>query len=204
MTASETKNNPLPLAYRVIIRLIESEATVLDLGCGNGELLVQLIKRKNVRAQGIEIDDQLIFDCVARGLSVFHSDIDSGLADYPKDSFDYVILLNSIQELMKPNQAVLDALRVGRKVIVGFPNFAFWKSRLQQLFTGRTPVTPSLPYKWYETPNLHFLSILDFLEYCTLKGINVERGLYIRNDKLVRFRPNLMAQQAIFLLSMDW
>ncbi|GAB4310842.1 MAG: methionine biosynthesis protein MetW [Candidatus Sumerlaeia bacterium] len=193
-------HNDVSLAHRVILGLVTPGSTVLDLGCGDGELLEKLVSRRQCRVQGIEIDEEMIYRCVERGLSVFHSDIDSGLADYADKSFDYVILLNSLQELRNPDAALQDALRVGRRVIVGFPNFAFWRARFQLFFTGKTPVTPALPFRWYETPNLHFLSILDFLEYCAMKRVRIERAVYLRNGRLVRFAPNLLAQHAIFML----
>lgn len=193
-------SDSLALTHRVITRLIKPGSSVLDLGCGDGALLAELRGQKKIRGVGIEIDEDMIYKCVERGLSVFHSDIDSGLADYSDKSFDFVILLNSIQELIKPDMAIEDALRVGRQIIVGFPNFAFWKSRLQLLITGKTPVTPALPYKWYETPNLHFLSIEDFVEYCSRKKIRIRREFFIRNGRLVRRFPNLLAQHALFVL----
>jgi len=191
----------LQLDHKVILDLINPQSSVLDLGCGSGDLLYLLIKEKKVRAQGIEIDDQAIYKCVAKGLNVFHGDVDSGLAEFNDKSFDYVILNQSMQQILHVDKVLADALRVGKKVIVGFPNFAYYKSRLQMFFRGRAPVTEALPYQWYETPNLHFLSILDFKKYCRAKGINVERRICIGENHKIPFLRNLFAQVGIFLIS---
>ncbi|MDD5282355.1 MAG: methionine biosynthesis protein MetW [Candidatus Omnitrophica bacterium] len=191
----------IQLDHGVILDLIKPHSTVLDLGCGNGDLLYLLIKEKNARVQGIEIDEQAIYKCVAKGLNVFHGDVDSGLAEFSDKSFDYVVLNQSLQQILHVDKVLIDALRVGKKVIVGFPNFAHYKSRLQMFFQGRTPVTGALPYQWYETPNLHFLSISDFKRYCRIKGINIERGVCIGVTRKTPFLPNLFAETGIFLIS---
>ena len=167
-------SNVLPLSYKAILKWIHEGSSVLDLGCGDGELLALLVHEKGVKAQGIEIDEQAIYQCVAKGLSVFHEDIDHGLSGYEDKTFDYVILNQSLQQVKKPDAVVKEALRVGRKVIIGFPNFAHYQARLQIFFKGKTPVTPSLPYEWHDTPNLHFLSISDFIEYCHRRNIEIE------------------------------
>ena len=192
---------PERIDHRIILDLIKPGSSVLDLGCGSGELLFMLIRRKAVRGQGIEIDEQAIYRCVAKGLNVIHGDLDSGLNDYLEKSFDYVILNQTIQQVRHLRPVMEDSLRVGRKVIVGFPNFAYYKSRLQLFFRGRTPVTPSLPFPWYETPNLHFLSISDFIRYCAETAITIERGDFYNERNRVSIRPNLMAQSGIFLIS---
>ena len=189
------------LDHSVILDLIEPQSTVLDLGCGNGDLLYLLIKEKKARVQGIEIDDQAIYKCVAKGLNVFHGDVDSGLAEFNDKSFDYVVLNQSMQQILHVDKVLVDALRVGKKVIVGFPNFAHYKSRLQMFFQGKAPVTEALPYQWYETPNLHFLSVLDFKKYCRSKEINIERSVCIGENYKILFLANLFAQVGIFLIS---
>ncbi|MDP3041536.1 MAG: methionine biosynthesis protein MetW [Candidatus Omnitrophota bacterium] len=191
----------IQLDHRVISDLIESKSTVLDLGCGPGDLLYLLIKEKKIHGQGIEIDDQAIYKCVAKGLNVFHGDIDSGLAEFSDKSFDYVVLNQSMQQILHVDKVLTDALRVGKKVIAGFPNFAYYKSRLQMFFQGKAPVTEALPYQWYETPNLHFLSILDFKKYCRAKKINIQRRVCIGQNHKVLFLRNLFAQVGIFLIS---
>jgi len=187
--------------HLAILDLIEPRSSVLDLGCGTGELLYLLIKEKQVRAQGIEIDEQAIYKCVTRGLNVFHGDIDSGLSEYKDKSFDYVILNQSLQQVRHVEPVLADALRVGKKVIVGFPNFAYYRARLQMFFQGKAPVAGALPYQWYETPNLHFLSISDFINYCRAKGITIEKSRYAGKRKVVSLLPNLFAHAGIFLIS---
>jgi methionine biosynthesis protein MetW len=189
------------LDHRIIAELIAPGSSVLDLGCGTGELLYMLIKDIGAHGQGIEIDEQAIYTCVARGLNVLHGDIDVGLSEYPDRSFDYVILNQSLQQVRHVEPVLDDSLRVGKKVIVGFPNFVHYRARLQFFFKGRAPVTPSLPYQWYESPNLHFLSISDFFVFCRDKGITIERCEYIGDrGRLSRF-PNIFAQIGIFVIS---
>lgn len=194
-------NEAVRLDHQIILDMIARNSSVLDLGCGTGELLYMLIREKSVRGQGIEIDEQAIYRCVAKGLNVIHGDLDSGLTDYLHQSFDYVILNQTLQQMRHLKPVLDDSLRVGRKVIVGFPNFAYYKARIQLSIKGRAPVTQSLPFTWYETPNLHFLSISDFLHYCTDSGIAVERRAFLNEGGRVSIWPNLMAQSGIFLIS---
>jgi methionine biosynthesis protein MetW len=188
------------LEHKVISGWISSGASVLDLGCGDGELLELLIREKQVRAQGIELSDQAIQKCVAGGLSVFQEDIDTGLSEYGDKSFDYVILNQTFQQVKKPDFVLKEALRVGNKTIVGFPNFVNASARFQIFFKGRVPVTKSLPYEWYDTPNLHFLGILDFKEYCRKRGIKVKDSAFIRKNRRVKLFANLFAELGLFLL----
>jgi methionine biosynthesis protein MetW len=194
------QSNP-SLDHKAILGWIREGASVLDLGCGDGELLALLVRERHVKAQGIEIDEQAIYQCVAKGLSVFHEDIDHGLSDYADQSFDYVILNQSFQQVKKPDIVLREALRVGREVIVGFPNFAHYQARLQIFFRGRTPVTPSLPYEWHDTPNLHFLSISDFIGYCHERNIKIERAAFAGKKRRIRIRSNLFGLTGIFLIS---
>jgi methionine biosynthesis protein MetW len=196
-----TASNGISLDHKIITDIIGQSSTVLDLGCGDGELLAILVREKNVKAQGIEIDDKAIFDCVARGLSVFHDDIDSGLSDYEDKSFDFVILNQSFQQVKKPDAVLKEALRVGKKVIIGIPNFAHFNARFQIFFRGRTPVTGALPYEWHDTPNLHFLSILDFMNYCKKRNMTIEEAYFIGSKRKVKLFPNLFAQTGIFVIS---
>jgi methionine biosynthesis protein MetW len=189
------------IEHNVISRWINSGASVLDLGCGDGELLSLLIRNKQVHAQGVELSEQAIQSCVAAGLSVFQQDIDTGLTEYADKSVDYVILNQTLQQVRKPDLAIKEALRVGRKVIVGFPNFCYITDRFQIFFRGKVPVTPSLPYEWYDTPNLHFLSITDFKEYCRKNRIKVEDAVFISKNRTVSFLPNLFGEVGLFLLS---
>ncbi|MFA4906242.1 MAG: methionine biosynthesis protein MetW [Candidatus Margulisiibacteriota bacterium] len=187
--------------YNVISKMIERGATVLDLGCGPGDLLALLKEQKGVKGQGIEIDQQAIYDCVGKGLSVFHGDIDTGLPEFSDRAFDYVILSQSMQQVKKPDIVLTEALRVGKKVIVSFPNFAHLSARLQLGMFGRVPVNPSLPFEWYNTPNTHFLSFHDFSAYCRKRGIKIEKQVFLNDRGRIRFLPNLLGMVGIFLIS---
>ncbi len=186
--------------HQYILQMIEPDSHVLDLGCGNGELLSLLMKQKNCRATGIEIDEKAIYRCVERGVTVSHGDIDSGLQDYSDARFDYVILNESLQEILNPEKVIIEALRVGKKVIVGIPNFCNVMARLQIFFLGKVPVTKGLPYTWYNTPNLRFLSIKDFREFCHQRHITIDRERAIGATSEVFFWRNLFANVAIFLI----
>jgi methionine biosynthesis protein MetW len=191
----------LRLDYQVVLRWVGPGSSVLDLGCGDGELLDLLVRERRARAQGIEINEQAIYHCVARGLSVFHEDIDNGLTGYGERSFDFVILNQSLQQVKKLDVVLQEALRVGRQVIVGFPNFAHYRARSQMFFLGKTPVTPALPFQWHDTPNLHFLSILDFVSYCRERKISIDKTAWIGKARRVTVLPNLFAMTGIFLVS---
>ena len=188
------------LDHKIICDIVEPGSKVLDLGCGGGELLHMLTQAKNIKGQGIEISDEAIYKCVEKGLSVFHGDIDSGLADYPAKSFDYVILNQTMQQCRKAVFVIKESLRVGRWVVIGFPNFAFIAARLRMFFAGKTPVTESLPYNWYDTPNLHFLSISDFTDFCAKEDLLVFGKYFYSNSHPVNFWPNLLATNAIFVI----
>lgn len=187
--------------HQLIAGLIAPHARVLDLGCGSGDLLKYLVDTKQVLAQGIELDQEAIHQCVAKGLSVFHSDIDSGLQGYPDSAFDYVILNQSLQQVKNIDFVVAECLRVGKHVIVGFPNFASIASRGTLFFSGRVPITESLPYEWHNTPNLRFLSIKDFEHYCTARHMLVIDRRYIGAPLLAEALPNLFAESAIYLIA---
>ena len=196
-------SNLLPLSYKAILSWTREGSSILDLGCGDGELLALLVHEKGVKAQGIEINEQAIYQCVAKGLSVFHEDIDHGLSGYGDKTFDYVILNQSLQQVKKPDVVLREVLRVGREVIIGFPNFAHYQARLQIFFKGKTPVTLSLPYEWHDTPNLHFLSISDFIEYCHQRSIKIEKAAFIGKNREVKIFPNLFALTGIFLIAIE-
>jgi len=186
--------------HRIILDWITKGALVLDLGCGDGELLALLISEKQVLAQGIELSNTAIHKCVAQGLSVFQQDIDTGLSEYADHSFDFIILNQTLQQVKKPDFALKEALRVGKKVIVSFPNFVHVSARFQ-ILRGRVPVTRALPYEWYDTPNLHFLGIDDFKDYCKKRNIRIEKSAYIRKNSEVKVLPNLFAEIGLFVCS---
>lgn len=186
--------------HEKILQMIEENTTVLDLGCGEGDLLELLTSKKGIKGQGVEIDENAIYSCVAKGLDVFQEDLDNGLVDYEDNSFDYVIINQTLQEVIEPHKVLKEAMRVGRRVIVGFPNFAHWRARFQLFFRGRAPVTPALPFQWYNTPNLHFLSIADFVDYCKEQKIKIINSDYLPDNLITKLRPNLFAETAIFMI----
>ena len=196
----EIINNGIRPDHQVIFDMIEPGSRVLDLGCGTGDLLQLVARDKDARVQGIELDEHAIYECVRKGLSVCQSDIESGLAEYPDGSFDYVILNQSLQEIRKVFFLLREALRVGNRVIVGFPNFAYINARVCLGLGGKAPMTPSLPYRWYDTPNVRFLSISDFRSFCAEKGFAVRKACFLNGERRITFWPNLRALGAIFLL----
>jgi methionine biosynthesis protein MetW len=181
MTSEEIR-----LDHSIIYSIIGPETRVLDLGCGEGDLLYPLVRDKQVLAQGIELDDKAIQECVKKGLSVFHDDIEHSLREYPVKNVDFVIH---------------EALRIGSRVIVGFPNFAFIRSRFMLFIRGKAPITKSLPYLWFDTPNVRFLSIDDFRDFCAEKNIRIIEAHYLGERRIVHFWPNLLALNAIFVLA---
>ena len=187
--------------HQIISEIIHEGAHVLDLGCGEGDLLAHLRQTKKAQVQGIELDENQMHACVEKGLTVLQGDIESGLVDYPDHSFDYVILNQIMQEIKKADFVVQEALRVGNKVIIGFPNFAHITARMTLFFKGRTPINEALPYYWFETPNVRFLTIDDFKDYCVKKNITIEQEYYLGATGRITFLPNLLAQNAIFVLT---
>lgn len=186
--------------FYVIGEIIERGSRVLDLGCGEGELLAWLVENKGVLARGVEISSADVRRAIARGVSVYQGDINEGLADYPDKAFDYVILSQTLQETRSPVGVLQEMLRVGRRAIVSFPNFGHWSVRAAMLFTGQAPKTELFPYNWYDSPNIHFLSINDFEYLCREKGFPIERRYFLSGQHRMTLFPNLLAQTAVFLL----
>jgi len=191
--------------YELIESLIEPGSNVLDIGCGDGELLARLWRDKNIRAEGIELQEDLVVHCVRRGLSVIQYDVERGLAGYADKSFDYVILSQTVQTLKNPQKVLEELLRVGRRVIVSFPNFAYWRSRAQLFFKGTAPVTRQLPFRWHNSPNIHFSSLKDFDNFCRELNVRIERRIPLVKSSLapVTFAANFFAEQAIYVTSRE-
>ena len=188
-------------SYDEIAGLVEEGSTVLDLGCGGGELLHQLITIRGVHGRGVEIDEAKIRECLAKGISVFQGNLDEGLKEYSTGSYDYVILNETLQALHEPVMLLREMVRVGKQAIVNFPNFGYLINRLQLLALGRMPVNRDLPYQWYDTPNIHFCTRYDFVRLCRDLGIPVLRTIDVRHGRKIRScAANLFATECCFLL----
>jgi methionine biosynthesis protein MetW len=191
---------------QVVASWIEPGAKVLDLGCGSGALLEHLTREKGVRATGIEQSEDKVAECLSKGLSVLHGDVNEEILDYADDAFDYVILSQTLQQVFDPARLISQMLRAGGKGIVSFPNFAHYAIRLQLMLFGRAPISKELPYGWHDTPNIRVIPIKDFRRFCREQGFHIQSEVAIRTPhheergKVVRIMPNLRAIYGIFLL----
>jgi homoserine O-acetyltransferase len=191
--------------YELIGSLIEPHSTVLDVGCGDGELLARLTADRSITGRGIEFDQDLVLSCVGRGLAIIQRDIERELSGCADGSFDYVILSQTVQTIKDPERVFRELLRVGRRVIVSFPNFAYWRCRAHLSLLGRSPVTRHLPFRWHNSPNIHFLSLKDFDEFCDRLGVRIEKRIPLARTRPdpVRILPNLFAEQAVYVTSKE-
>ena len=192
--------------FKVISELVDEKSRVLDVGCGDGILMEYLSKNKVVDVRGLEISKEKVKKCLSNGLAVVEGDAEYDLKQFPDLSFDYVILSQTLQAFMSPENVIKDLLRVGKKVIVTIPNFGHWKVRLDLLFKGEMPITKNLPYEWYNTPNLHMCTIQDFYNFCHNKGINIFKTISLNGQKTSKITSsnlkfkNLISELGIFLL----
>ncbi len=186
--------------YAIIEELIEPNTKVLDLGCGEGELLEWLAEHKHVDARGVEISPAKVQRAIARGVSVYQGDIEEALSDLPAGAFDFVILSQTLQETRQPLKILLEMLRVGRRAVIAFPNFGHWKVRVSHLFTGGAPKTKLFPHDWYDSPNIHFLTVHDFEKLAAAQSWKVERRMFLSGQRKINATPNLFAEVAVFLV----
>jgi len=182
----------------LIADLVPPGSRVLDLGCGNGELLALLRDRRECSGYGVEIADENVLACVKNGVNVIQSDLERGLQGFDAGSFDYVILSQTLQAMRRTEAIVLEMLRVGRQGIVTFPNFGHWQSRWQVAFGGQMPVSSALPYQWYDTPNVHLCTIRDFEQFCAAHAIRVLERIVLHDGRSVAWLPNLLGSLAVF------
>ena len=193
--------------WNLIESLINKKSRILDVGCGEGDLIKQLRENLKANVYGIEKSQDMVIKGIARGLNITHGDAEKDLFQYANQSFEYVILSQTLQAMMDPKKILIELLRIGSKAIVSFPNFGHWKIRLQLLLWGRMPITEGLPYSWYDTPNIHFFTLKDFENLCREMNIVIEKSIgltnkgkqfYINNSILP---ANMITHEAIFLLS---
>ena len=203
----DIKKNKLRVDRDLIAKMVEPGSRALDVGCGDGALLDYLNHEKGVDGRGIELSSDGVNACVASGLSVIQGDADQDLDDYPNQAFDYAILGQTLQATRQPHNVLKNLVRIGKRAIVSFPNFGYWRVRASLMFFGKMPQTKTLSYNWYDTPNIHFCTITDFINLCDSLGIMIEQGFALDRVGLTRkigasgmLYANLRGEQAIFLL----
>ncbi len=199
---SEQQSGRPHIDYDEIVKLVPHGSSVLDLGCGDGELLHRLIASKQVRGRGVDIEESMIIESISKGISVFQGDLDEGLRDYATGSYEYVILNQTLQATHRPLLVLEEMLRVGKRAIVSFPNFGYFRVRLQFLFSGRMPVTRDLPFMWYDTPNIHLCTRKDFVDYCAGRGVTILKEIAISKRATIGpLLANWRATEVLFVLT---
>lgn len=206
MNENYGKTQGLRLNYSIITDIIDEGAKVLDLGCGDGTLLAKLIEEKKVKGIGIEINQNDVISSLEKGLSIIQGDIDEGLKGFSDREYDWAVLNQTLQSTEKPDYVVDEMLRVSKKAVVSFPNFAYWKVRFYLFFTGHMPKSKILPFEWYDTPNIHLLTVKDFYEFCAKRNIKILKSVYmtranVKKNFLIRFLSNFFAEEVIFVIS---
>ena len=200
------RNLKMKIEDDVLAGLIDINSRVLDVGCGDGSLLLHLKKNKRINGRGIEIDQVKVQESVAKGLAVIEGDAEKDLINYPNNSFDFAILNQSLQQFYDPRKVINELLRIAKNAIVTIPNFGFWKVRLSLLLKGNMPVTKTLPYNWYNTPNLHMCTIKDFYNLCNLDNIKIIKSIAVSTNKISNIQKsnleikNLISEIGIFLI----
>ena len=194
------------LNYKIVCSLISNNSRVLDLGCGDGRLLKILKNEKNIKGLGVEINQDSVLEALQKGLNIVQGDLDKGLEEFQDKSFDFAILNQTLQSTKNPEFVIYEMLRVAKKCIVSFPNFAYWKVRFYLFFKGKMPKSKVLPYEWYDTPNVHLLTISDFFEFCKKRNISIEKSVYLTKRKsrsgfLIRNIANFFSEEAIFIIT---
>lgn len=206
MSENYGKSQGLRLNYSIITDIVDKGAKVLDLGCGDGTLLAQLVEEKEVNGIGIEINQDAVISSIEKGLSVIQGDIDEGLKGFQDKEYDWVILNQTLQSTEKPDYVVDEMLRVGKKAVVSFPNFAYWKVRFYLFFTGHMPKSKILPFEWYDTPNIHLLTINDFYKFCKKRDIKILKSVFmtranVKKNFLMKLLSNFFTEEVIFVIS---
>ena len=192
--------------FKVIADLLPKNVRVLDVGCGDGSLMDVLIKEKNIEARGLELIEENVKKCIYKGLSVIEGNAETELHQFPDQSFDYVILSQTLQAFYKPEEVLKNLLRIGKSVIVSIPNFGYWKVRVKLLFFGEMPITKTLPNTWYNTPNLHMCTIKDLFKFCDEKDIVIKKVIGVNEDSTSLIKKgnleikNLLSKLGIFLI----
>ncbi len=189
--------------YDRVIDWVPAGSRVLDLGSGDGSFLERLVKAKDVRGEGVEKDAELVARSIERGMIVHQGDILEGLDQYGSQTFDYILMLGTFQELMAPDAVLRESFRVGRFVILAYVNLAYWRYRFQLMWGGVTPRLETMPVPWYESPNIQFFSIVDFREFCVARGIERHESAYFNSFGHVHFMPNFRAKEALSLISQE-